>query len=357
MKIQVKKTELNKSISLVIGSVDLNSRIPILQNIKLDLSNDFLHLTASNIDTCVKASCPAKVESKGSLAVMAQTFYDVVKKAPKDSMLNLESKDPSFLTVRFGKSIYKIPCLPAEDFPSFIDSKTNTDFNIKSQELIHLIDSTQFAISNDESRYFLTGIFIHYESLQLKAAATNGHKLATAYINLQDFNENFGVIVPKKSIVEIKKLASSYENINIGISENIIKLEAHNILYVSKLIDGDFPQYQNVIPSQNTNIVKIEKSLFFNCLDRISVVAQDIHKSAKLSFSNNKLVITALGCVEEMDIDYLGNPIDIGINSKYLLETIAQINDEFIELNLGVTNSPIVIKSSNAKFVLMPVRI
>tara|TARA_R110000868_G_scaffold17344_1_gene76374 strand:- start:38669 stop:39751 length:1083 start_codon:yes stop_codon:yes gene_type:complete len=360
MKILIDQSALKKAISTVIGSSAVKGKLPIFQNIKIDASGGKLNLSATDMETATNNSCEALVSDDGSITVPAATFFDIVKKLPSESKIGIEVVDQTLL-IKCGRSKYKLPTMSAEDFPSFSESKFGAEFEISSKDLINLIDKTRFAISSDETRYYLNGLCLNsVESdgqFKINAVSTDGTRLGLSTIN-SDINLEFSVILPKKTVGDIRKLAAECNLAKIRISKRIIKIEFGSITYSSKLIDGEFPDYRRVIPTNNDQLVIVNKQSLFQCLDRISTVAaSDKHNSIKLIFENNKLVLTALGGSEELDINYQGDKIEIGFNAKFLMDLISHVDEESVEMFLSKNSAPALVKSLNSQFILMPTRI
>jgi DNA polymerase III subunit beta len=360
MKISIEQPILRKAISIVIGSVAPKSNIPVLQNIKIDVNNGKIHLSATDQDTSIKNSCEALVELEGSTTVPANTFFDIIKKIPSSSKISIEQESPSILLIKSGRSRYKLPCISSDEFPAFTEAKVDNEFIVDAKEFINLIDKTKFAISNDLTRYYLNGLCLNSVKLEngfeLSSVATDGHRLSFSTIDC-DLNSEFSIIIPKKSVNDIRKLSEESNSIQIGCSKNVIKIVANEITYVSKLIDGEFPDCRKVIPQNNDQLAIIDKQNLFECVDRISTVTTDKHNSIKLIFENNKLILEASSGREELDINYQGDKIEIGFNSKYILDVISHISGNSVELNLKNNQSPALIKSLNSQFVLMPTRV
>lgn len=360
MKISIDQSALKKAISTVIGSSVIKGNLPILQNIKIDAASGRLNLAATDMETATNNSCEALVEVEGATTVPATTFSDIVKKLPSGSKIDIELADQTLL-IKCGRSRYKFPTLPASDFPSFSESKFDAEFEISAKDLINLIDKTRFAISNDETRYYLNGLCLNSvesdNGFKINAVATDGTRMGLSTINL-DIKLGFSVILPKKTVGDIRKLAAECNLAKIGISKRIIKIEFGSITYSSKLIDGEFPDYRRVIPANNDQLAILNKQSLFQCLDRIStVVASDKHNSIKLTFEDNKLILTALSGSEELDINYQGAKIEIGFNAKFLMDLISHVDEEKVEMFLSKNSAPALVKSLNSQFILMPTRV
>lgn len=242
------------------------------------------------------------------------------------------------------------------------------EFTIESEKLIKMIEKTRFAISNDETRYYLNGLYLHSikkgEAHQLGSVATDGHRLALSFANCDSIKDEFGVILPKKSVAEIKRVIEGSEKITIFISQIKIKIQGDGVTIISKLIDGQFPDYNKVFPKDNDITVIVDKKSFYDCIDRASTIANDKHKSIKITLDQNKVnmeVATNDGSFsyEEMDINYSGDKIESGFNSRYLMEVISQVEKDELIMKFKDGASPVTVeaKDLNSIFVVMPIRI
>ena len=361
MKITISQTSLNKLISKVIAGANAKSNTPILQNIKIEAKENELYLSSTDFDTYITTKSACQIEEEGVTTVPAHVFFDLVKKLSSNSDIKIIQDSPETLSVRCGRSKYKLPCLSADEFPGLPEGQFVESFNIDSKSLISAIDGASFAISNDETKYYLNGLCIKSENREgsfiVNAMATDGHRLAVSSIQDANVNSEFSIIIPKKSVAEIKKISNNYKESEIFISKTLIKIVSGDLIYTSKLIDGEFPDCSKVIPKDNNQLAVADKNLLFNCVDRISISATDKSKSIKFTIDKDKIILESTTGYEELDIDYSGDLIKLGFNSRYLLDIINQVNSNDINIFLKDSNSPILVKSNKSQFVLMPTRI
>jgi len=366
MKIKTNKSEILKALYLVSGSVDKKGVMPILANVMIEAKGGKVHLVSTDLSILTRSNFDCFIEEEGKTTVPAQIFLDIIKKAPVGE-ISIIQESPTILQIKSGKSRYKLPCLDAAIFPELSEDEFSDEIEINAQELSAIIKSTSFAISNDETRYYLNGLCLQAlkdeSGSKLYAVATDGHRLAISSMKI-DFKDSFKVIIPKKSVIEIKKIIDNSSNVKLLASSSKIKIIADQSSITSKLIEGDFPDYNKVIPKNNDKIVTINKKIFFDCINRVSTVSTDNHRSVGVTLANNKMSMQVdakggLFAYEESSINYSSGQINIGFNSHYLLDVIAQIEDDELVIFLKDNNSPILIESQkmNSQFVIMPVRI
>jgi DNA polymerase-3 subunit beta len=372
MKISIEKNVIFKSLSHVQSIVEKKNTIPILSNILLEASNSAsLILTATDMDISIKETINCSVIESGSVTVPAHTLYDIIKKIPDGNEIEFISNDGSKFSIRSGKSKFSLSCLPKEDFPLIEFDKFNTEFSINSQVLLNLIEKTRFAISNEETRYFLNGIYFHKKNINnldyLCFVATDGHRLAKITFQYQNGLIDIpGVIIPKKTVNELCKLLAGYsEDITINLDPSKIIFYIGKIVLVSKLIDGNFPDYQRVIPKNNNNILNVNKNTFCEAVDRVSTITSEKSRAIKFKLLNNLINMTSSdaengSASEDILAEYDGEEIEIGFNSKYILEMINQLDEEKVTLKFNDTSSPVIAtepSNPDLLYVLMPMRV
>jgi DNA polymerase-3 subunit beta len=371
MQFEVAKPILLKAIANSNGAVEKKNTIPVLQNIKIETKNGYVVLTATDMDISVTSVFAADVANHGVTTVPAQMFHDIIRKIPDSSNVAIIQENPNLLQIKSGKSQYTLPCIDASDFPVLSEGELGDEVEIEAEKLVKMIDKTRFAISNDETRYYLNGLYLHAfkkdsdgAGFELRSVATDGHRLAMSHISLPNLPAEFGVILPKKSVNEVRRIIDGAKRLVIAVSRAKIKITADHTTVISKLIDGDFPDYEKVLPKNNNQIVIINKKNLFDCVDRVSTLAADKHKSIKAIIENNKITLQASAndgsfAHEELDVGYDGDKIEVGFNSRYLLDVIGQIDKEEFTMRFRDGASPALIeaKDFNSVFVVMPIRI
>ena len=371
MKFTVEKHILLKSLSHVQSIVEKKNTLPILSNILLEAQKNNLVLCSTDMDISITEKLNCNVVEEGATTVSANTLYDIIRKLPDSNEIEIISNDGKLLSLRSGKSKFSLGCLPKEDFPIIEIDDLEIELNIDSRAFLNLIDKTRFAISNEETRYFLNGIYLHKKKEDnlslLSIVATDGHRLAKFDFN---FNENSqevpGVIIPKKTVNELYKLLTDYDgSIKINLNSNKIVFFIGRSILMSKLIDGNFPDYRKVIPVDNHNILKINRQSFSSAVDRVSTITTEKSPIIKFKLLNNVINLSSFNsesgtATEDIVTEYKGDEIEIGFNSKYILEMINNLQDEEIIINLKDSVSPISAteeSNPNLIYVLMPMRV
>jgi DNA polymerase-3 subunit beta len=331
-----------------------------------------LSLKATDLDLEVTETLAAETASGGSTTVPAHMFYEIVRKLPEGSQVVLESSsDRAVLAIRAGRSRFTLQTLPESDFPDLAASDMAHKFTLRATDLKRLIDKTQFAISTEETRYYLNGIYLHVagsgKSQTLRAVATDGHRLAQTDLPAPAGATGMpGIIVPRKTVIEVQRLLEDNDaEIAVELSSAKIRFSIGNVVLTSKLIDGTFPDYGRVIPSGNDKELTVDKKDFEAAVDRVSTVSSERGRAVKLSLSSGKLILSVTNpdsgsATEEIEVDYSADPIDIGFNSRYLLDIAAQIEGEVAVLKLADPGSPTLMHDRDAKgalYVLMPMRV
>lgn len=375
MEIKANSSDLLKALNHIHGIVEVRHTLPILSNIVLTAENNELSLSSTNLDIFCSDKIDAEIVNSGEISVPAITFFEIVKRLPSgsDVILSMGDEDTE-LILKCGRSKFNLSTLRTEDFPILSDKDLSTNFVISADELSRMIDKTKFAISNEETRYYLNGIFFHKAESNsikfLRAVATDGHRLAQYDIPLpQGAEEITGIIIPKKTVFELRKVLDDADgDVSVSLNENKIKFSFNNLKIVSKVIDGTFPDYTKVIPQNNDKKFKTNNSELKNAIDRVSAVAineETKSKAIKLTIENNKLNLSVESqskgsAKEEIDISYSNEKVDIGFNSRYLLDICNEVDGDEIDVNLLDSISPAIIldkTDENLFFVLMPMRI
>ncbi len=369
MRVTVERAALLKALGHVQSVVERRNTIPILSNVLLDAKDGVLTLTATDLDLAIVEGAPAQTSIAGATTVAAHTLFDIARKLPEGAQVELATGDGR-LALAAGRSRFQLQTLPREDFPAIADGDLPFGFTLPATTLKQMIDKTKFAISTEETRYYLNGIFFHVTEEAkpaLRAVATDGHRLARVAIDRPDGAVGMpDVIIPRKAVTELRKLLDEADgDVRVQLSATRIRFSLANAVLSSRLIDGTFPDYSRVIPTGNDKIMKIDTASLSEGVDRVSTIATDKTRAVKLSLTDDRLTLAVTSpengtASEELAAAYSSTPIDIGFNSRYLLDILAQIETGEVEIHLADGASPTLIregKDSNAIYVLMPMRV
>ncbi|WP_316857962.1 DNA polymerase III subunit beta [uncultured Cohaesibacter sp.] len=372
MKVTLERATLLKSLNHVHRVVERRNTIPILSNVLLRAEGGDLVFKATDLDLEVLETAPAMVEVGGATTVPAHMLYDIVRKLPDGSEVTLTTnEEQTALAISAGRSHFTLQILPVTDFPDITAGEFSHSFKIPALDLKRLIDHTQFAISTEETRYYLNGIYLHSVETDgmtlLRAVATDGHRLAQAQLTAPIGAAGMpGVIVPRKTVSEVQKLIEDPEaNIAVELSDTKIRLTIGPVVLTSKLIDGTFPDYEKVIPKNNDRVMKIENAIFAQAVDRVSTVSNERGRAVKLSLEPNSLILSVSNpdsgtATDELSVEYDAEPMEIGFNARYLLDITNQLESQSAQFRLADSGSPTLIQDdgdNNTLYVLMPMRV
>ncbi len=370
MKLTIERGLLLKALSHIQSVVERRQTIPVLSNVLIETQGDEVSLRATDNEIEIVEKLPAGVETQGSVTIPAHKLYDIVKKLPEGSQLQMAYvEETGQVSLVSGRSKFALSTLPADGFPSMMVEDTPFSFTVEAKDMVDLIAKTGFAVSMEETRYNLNGIYMHEkkgEESKLTAVATDGHRLACAGIQLPDGAEGMpGVIIPRKTINELSKLAAETDGVvQVSLSANQIRFSLGDIVLSSRLIDGTYPDYEKVIPMNNDKKLQAHAETLSDVIERVSVVSEK-SRGIKLSLSNGLLQVFAASVDEgsaedEMDAVYDGEPVEIGFNYRYLLDILGQVKSETVQMYLQDSASPVILQDEaddNALYVLMPMRV
>ena len=372
MKITIERAAFLKSLGHVQSVVERRNTILILSNVKMEAGDNRLRLNATDLDLDVVESVEDEVVTPGATTAPAHTLYDIVRKLPEGAQVELDSEgNAERLTLRSGRSTFTLACLPAGDFPSMVEDDQPHNFSLSAADLRGLVDHTRFAISTEETRYYLNGIYLHAADEEgvamLRAVATDGHRLARFQVPLPAGAAGMpGVIVPRKTVQELRKLVDETEElVEVALSDTKIRFRFDGIVLTSKLIDGTFPDYERVIPSGNDKLMDVPCKMFADAVDRVSTISTEKSRAIKFSLNKGSLTLSATSlddgsAVEELEVGFDSEPMEIGFNSRYVLDITQQIEGENAQFALADAASPTIVRDvtdANALYVLMPMRV
>jgi DNA polymerase-3 subunit beta len=372
MRLVIERSELLRALGHVASVVERRTTIPILSNVLLKASGASLELKATDLEREVVEAVPAEISQPGATTVPAHMLHDIVRKLPDGTEIEMtRDAERERLTIKAGSSRFALQSLSAEDFPDLAAGDMPHAFSIPASELKDLIEKTRFAISTEETRYYLNGIYLHPaqngQVPTLRAVATDGHRLAQIDLERPKGVEGMpGVIIPRNTVHELHRLLEqSSAEVEVGVSTAKVRFVIGPITLTSKLIDGSFPDYQRVIPQQNDKSMKVSNAQFRAAVDRVSTIASERGRAVKLSVGPEKLVLSVTNpdggsATEELSVDYTNPALEIGFNARYLLDISDQIESDTLEFLLADPGSPTMVKdggNERALYVLMPMRV
>ena len=371
MKFLIEKKNIFKSLTHLQSIVDKRNVLPILSNILIEAKNNELTMSATDMDISIKENINCEVIEEGATTINAQLIYDIIKKLHDQSKIEIISNDGKILTLRSGVSKFSLACLPKEDFPLIESKIEGNKVRTKAENIFNLIDKTKFAISNEETRYFLNGLYFSINNENNKSmltfVGTDGHRLAKLSIpnstNIEDVN---GVIIPKKTINELYKLLSeNSDDIQIEINSNKIIFYIGKLILISKLIDGTFPDYKRVIPKNNNENLFVNRLNLLSAVDRVSTIVNEKSPVIKFKLFKNLVNLSTFNkdnssATEDIDANFEGKEIEIGFNAKYIMDILENLKENEILISFMDNSSPIIAQEKSNPdliYVLMPMRV
>jgi len=354
------------------GVVERRNTIPILSNVLLEAEAGEISLRATDLDIEVIETIPAMVEQSGATTVAAHTLHEIVRKLPEGADVSLYAEaGGGRLEVEAGRSRFSLATLPREDFPMMASSEYDVTYKAKAPDLRRLFDKSKFAISTEETRYYLNGVYLHVAEDEgkkaLRAVATDGHRLARVDVALPEGAEGSpGVIVPRKTVGELRKLLEDDEaEIEVSVSETKIRFKGDGLILTSKVIDGTFPDYSRVIPTGNTKRLEVDAAAFAQAVDRVATVSSERSRAVKLALNHDRLSLSVNApdsgsATEELAVGYDDEPLEIGFNAKYLLEIAGQVDRENAVFMFDDPSRPTLVREGDdlgAVYVVMPMRV
>jgi DNA polymerase-3 subunit beta len=372
MKVTIERGAFLKALNHVQSVVERRNTIPILSNVLIDAAKGRLKLTATDLDMEIVETLAADVLRNGAATAPAHMLYDIVRKLPEGAQVQAEllTAEGGRLAVSAGSIRFELACLPKEDFPQMTAGALPFRFRLGTGDLKKLIAKTRFAISTEETRFYLNGIYLHAHKegkREMRAVATDGHRLARFQMELPEGATDIpGIIVPRKTVVELQRLLEDLQGaIEVSLSDTKIQFTTDGIELTSKLIDGTFPDYQRVIPTSNDKVLTIDAREFAQAVDRVSTISADKTRAVKLGIGKDKLTLSVINpdsgtATEEVGASYSAAPLEIGFNARYLLDITGQIEGKEVRFLLSDAGSPTLIEDAEDQgtlYVLMPMRV
>ncbi|TWI37030.1 DNA polymerase III subunit beta [Paracoccus sulfuroxidans] len=372
MKFSIERADLVKAVSQAQSVVERRNTIPILSNVLIEATPEGISFRATDLDTEIVDRAHAQVERPGATTVSASMLNDISRKLPDGALVQISLDAASGrLSVQAGRSNFSLATLPREDFPVMSTSEYTANFSAPATVLRRLFDKAKFAISNEETRYYLNGVYMHVTSNEdgptLRCVATDGHRLARIDAALPEGAADMpGVIVPRKTVTELRKLLDDDEaQIAVSVSETKVRFATPTLTLTSKVIDGTFPDYSRVIPSGNTRKLEVDAGDFAKAVDRVATVSSERSRAVKLALDEDRLVLSvnapdAGAAEEELSVAYADEPLEIGFNAKYLHEIAGQIDRENAVFLFNGSGDAALIREggdNSAVYVVMPMRV
>jgi DNA polymerase-3 subunit beta len=372
MKFSIERAALLKAVSQAQSVVERRNTIPILANVLIEAEGSDVSFRATDLDIEVVDKVGAQVERAGATTVSATLLHEIVRKLPDGALINLTADSAAGrMTVEAGRSNFSLATLPREDFPVMATSEYASNFSIKAPVLRRLFDKSKFAISTEETRYYLNGVYMHVSDYDggkvLRCVATDGHRLARIDAELPEGASDMpGVIVPRKTVGELRKLLEDDDMIiAVSVSETKVRFATPEITLTSKVIDGTFPDYTRVIPQGNTRKMEVDASDFAKAVDRVATVSSERSRAVKLQLDEDRLILSVNApdsgaAEEELVVAYADERLEIGFNAKYLLEIASQVDRENAVFLFNSSGDPTLMREGNdmsAVYVVMPMRV
>lgn len=371
MKLKIKKDEILKGLQRIQGVVDKKNTMPILSNMLLVADGKGIEIIATDLEIGLRGRYAADVEKPGAVTVSAKKMFEIVRELPEED-IQIRVEEGNWVKIVSGHSQFKLVGLPKEEYPSMPDVAEEGMITMDGETLREMIKKTLYAAGENDARYVLNGLFVQLTpekgALKIRMVGTDGHRLSMIDKIVDAKHKEESVIIPKKAMIELRRLLeedSSQGGFQIGLSKNHALFKRDGLVMVSKLIDGNYPNYQQVLPTQNTKKVAVSKDVFTHAVKRVSILSKEKTNAVKLQLEKNTLLLSTNNpevgeANEELSIDYKGESISIGFNSRYLMDVLMAMDGTNITLELNDSLSPCLVKeegNDNYKCVVMPMRV
>jgi DNA polymerase III subunit beta len=365
MKLSAPREDVLTPLQAVIGVVERRQTMPILANVLLSARDNRLSITGTDLEVELVAASGVTVQQAGDITVPGRKLLDICRALPEKTNVVI-STEGERLTVRAGRSRFVLASLPAAEFPVVEEINAQQSLNVSQAEVRKLIDKTHFSMAQQDVRYYLNGMLLETDGKQLRAVATDGHRLALCETELESkAKTSQQVIVPRKGVLELQRILGDAGSIELAVGTNHVRAQIGDIRFTSKLIDGRFPEYGRVIPANPTKLVEADRDLLRQALQRTAILSNEKYRGVRLSVQNNLLTIQAHNPEQEeaedqVEVNYRGDEVEIGFNVNYLLDALAAIDSEKVEIGLTDSNSSCLIRApgtTGTKYVVMPMRL
>ena len=371
MQFVVKRDILLKSLNFVQGVVEKKNTLPILSNVLLQLKDNKLSIVATDLDIVFyNEISDVKIIKEGSTTTSAAILYDILRKISSNSELNFDLKSENKLSLKSDSADFNLLCLPTDNFPSFADEFEGQEIAIDKNRFLKLLNKTRISISNDDTRHYLNGVFLHLTEAHgrnfLTGVATDSHRLSSSSLEIENSNDFSSLILPRKTVFQLCSLLSeTSDSLTMQSSENKIKFTLGKIRLISKVIDGKFPDYKKVVPATNDKILNVPSKEFINSIERVTSVSLDRKEGVKLMIDKDNIQLSVNSANsgegnEKIKADYNSESLHISFNSKYLIDIASEIENKNLKMNLKDSTSPVLIEDAsdkNSYYVIMPMKI
>ena len=371
MQFEIKRDILLKSLNFVQGVIEKKNTLPILSNVLLELKNNALSIIATDLDLIFYEKIEEiKIINEGSTTTSAAVLYDILRKISSNSNLKFELKNENKLSLKSENSDFNLLCLPTDNFPSFSDNFDGQEIELDNSKFLKLLNKTRISISNDDTRHYLNGIFLHLTEANgrnfLTGVATDSHRLSSSSLEINNLENFSSIILPRKTVFQLCTLLSEIpEKLKMQINENKIKFSFGKVKLISKVIDGKFPDYKKVVPLDNKKVLEVSSKDFVDSIERVTSVSLDRKEGVKLNISKNDVQLSVNSANsgegnEKINAKFNSENINISFNSKYLLDIASEIEDKNIKMNFKDSISPVLIEDvsdRNSYYVIMPMKI
>ncbi|MDC0477364.1 DNA polymerase III subunit beta [Pelagibacteraceae bacterium] len=371
MQFVVKRDILLKSLNFVQGVVEKKNTLPILSNVLLQLKEGKLSIVATDLDIIFYDEInDVEIIKDGSTTTSAAILYDILRKIPSNSKLSFDLKSENKLSLKSENSDFNLLCLPVDNFPTFADEFEGQEVPLDNNRFLKLLNKTKISISNDDTRHYLNGIFLHITEAHgrnfLTGVATDSHRLSSSSLEIKSSSDFSSLILPRKTVFQLcSLLVENSEQLTMQASENRIKFTLGKIKLISKVIDGKFPDYKKVVPISNDKILTVSSKDFINSIERVASVSLDRKEGVKLLINkdNVQLSVNSANSGEGNEIikaEFNSENVNISFNSKYLIDIASEVEDTNLKMNLKDSVSPVLIEDAsdkNSYYVIMPMKI
>jgi len=362
MRVKISKEDLIKGLNTIQNAVDTRATLPILSNILIETYNNKLQLTATDLNLGITCELPVDIQEQGAVAITAKRFIDIIKELSEEEIEIIVKKNNS-LTIETKNCQFKLMGLPKEEFPKLPEFKDKEVINFHSETLKQLLSLVVFAVSYDETRYILNGVLFQNQKDTLFLVATDGRRLAITSEKLTRIpNKDINIIVPAKTVQELIRNLTTSEQTLLVLGTNQIMFQLNGVSIISRLIEGEFPDYRSVIPPVAEQKIKVERQALLQAVRRAAILATPDYQAVKMEVFKNKLVVSKatpdIGeSREELNVEYAGKEIVVGFNPAYIIDVLRNLSDEIVMLEITAADKPAVIRKENYLYIVLPMRL